>query len=124
MDGRDVWNGRRRREQKLSRTLMVVAAVVLFGGLIAQIAVRAQVSGQAKKVDAVRREIQALTANAENLNLCINQYHNLSEISQRAQALGMEQPMEDQLRVVSLPQIQEDTSAQTVANDDGEEMIG
>ena len=124
MDGKRNWSARRRREQRVSRVLAVTAAVIFFGGLFGQIALRAQISGQAKKIDAVHREIQALSANAENLDLCINQYHNLETIGQRACQLGMDVPVDDQLRVVSLPQVSGDTSTQTAANCDGEKISG
>ncbi len=118
----DMWRprSRRGREQRQLRALAVLAALVLFAGLFGQVALRAQISGQVKRVDAVRREIQALSANAENLSLCINQYHNLADISVRAQNLGMAMPTDDQLRVVSLPAV-EDTPA-PVAEGAGEEI--
>lgn len=124
MDGKRDWSAGRRREQRLSRTLAVLAAIVFFGGLFGQIALRAQISGQAKRIDAVHREIRTLSASAENLDLCINQYHNLETIGQRALQLGMDVPADDQLRVVNLPQIGGDTSTQTVANDSGEKISG
>lgn len=108
----------------MSRALAVVAAAVLFAGLFAQISIRAQISSQAKQIDAVRQEIRALSANAENLNLCINQYHNLDDISARAQRLGMALPTDDQLRAVRLPLTGGDTSVQTVLNAEGGEKIG
>lgn len=112
------------REQRRVRLLLALAAVVLFCGLFAQIAVRAQISGQAKQIAAVQAQIHALNADADNLNLCINQHHNLETIGRRALAMGMEQPTDDQLRVVSLPVVHGDTSTQTVANIDGEEING
>lgn len=123
MDMRRQVRSKRERERRTSLVLMAVAAVVLFAGLFAQISIRTRISGQAKQISAVRQEIQALSANAENLSLCINQYHNLDDISARAQSLGMALPTDDQLRVVRLPLAVEDTSAQTVLNaQDGEEI--
>ena len=124
MDGRSQWNARRRRQQRLSRVLVVAAAVVLLGGLFGQIAVRARISAQAKRIDAVRSEIQELNANIKNLDLCINQHHNLETIGDRARELGMEEPADDQLRVVNLPQIAGDTSTQTVASGESEKISG
>lgn len=111
------------REKRLTRTLMIVAAAVLFCGLFAQIAVRAQVSGQTKEIATVQAGIDAMKVDAENLQLCINQHHNLEEISKRALAMGMEELTDDRLRVVSLP-AGDNTSTQTVANTDGEEING
>ena len=74
MDMRRQVRSKRERERRTSLVLMAVAAVVLFAGLFAQISIRARISGQAKQISAVRQEIQALSANAENLSLCINQY--------------------------------------------------
>lgn len=112
---------RYRREQKLSRFLLAVAAVVLFCGLFGQIALRAQISGQNKRIAAMKAEIKTLAANAENLDLNINQRHNLAEIGARASQLGMVQPDETQLRLVNLPAANGDTSTQT-AYSGGEEI--
>lgn len=123
MNGTTTWNVRRRREMLMSRILLVVAAIVLFSGLFAQVAVRARISRQSKEIAAVQNEIKSLTANVENLDLNINQRHNLEEIGRKAVELGMGQPDETQLRIVSLPVLNGNTSAQTVANVSGEEMM-
>lgn len=115
-------DGRMRREARQVRFLLIAAALVLFCGLFAQISVRAQVSGQAKKIAAVQAQIRALTADADNLTLCINQHHDLTAIGARALEMGMTQPQEGQVRRVALPAA--NTSTQTVANIDGEEISG
>ena len=121
-----AWQGqtRVRRERRLTKVLLIAAALVFFCGLFGQIALRAQLSGQNKQLASLEKEIQALSANAANLDLSINQRHNLDEIGRKAILLGMEQPDESRLRVVSLPQTNGETSAQTVLNDGGEEKIG
>lgn len=121
-----AWQGqtRVRRERRLTKVLLIAAALVFFCGLFGQIALRAQLSGQNKQLASLEKEIQALSANAANLDLNINQRHNLDEIGRKAILLGMEQPDESRLRVVSLPQASGETSAQTVLNDGGEEKIG
>ena len=115
---------RNRYEQRRTKFLLAIAAVLLFSGLFAQIAVRAQVSGQAKEIAGIQQELYKMKAEAKNLDLCINQHHDLIAIDMRARELGFTQPTEDQLRVVNLPQINENTSTQTVANIGGEEMNG
>ena len=115
-------NGRMRREKRQIRFLLVIAALVLVCGLFAQITVRAQVTGQAKEIAAVQAQINAMNADADNLTLCINQHHNLEVIRSRALAMGMTQPQDGQVRRVSLPNF--NTSTQTVANTDGEEING
>lgn len=124
MNGMNRQAMRRERERKLSRALLILAAVVLFCGLFGQIALRAQLSGQAKEMASVQAEIRALSANAENMSLTINQRHNLTEIGQKATLLGMEQPNESQMRVVRLPAMNGNTSTQTAANVGGEELNG
>lgn len=121
-----AWQGqtRVRRERRLTKVLLIAAALVFFCGLFGQIALRAQLSGQNKQLASLEKEIQALSANAANLDLSINQRHNLDEIGRKAILLGMKQPDESRLRVVSLPQANGETSAQTVLNDGGEEKIG
>ena len=106
---------KREREKLLSRAMMILAALVLIAGLIFQISMRARVSAQSKEIASVQRQIQTLNADIMNLNLCINQSHNLEAIAARAPALGMEKIDESRVRVVSLYAPATDTSAQTVA---------
>ncbi len=113
---------RRMRERKLSRALMIAFAVVLALGVCSQIAMMARLSGQNKRVVETRKEIRALSASADNLNLSLNQYHNLERIALRARQLGMEQPDETQLRVVNLPALIDSTSTQSVDKSGAEEI--
>ncbi len=114
---------RRERERRTSRVLMVAFALVLFIGVFAQIAMMAKLSGQNKRLVETRKEIKVLSASADNLNLSLNQYHNLDRIAARAQQLGMEQPDETQLRVVNLPTVIDSTSTQSADSSGAEEMI-
>ena len=114
---------RRTREKRLNRLLMVAFALVLFIGVFSQIAMMAKLSGQNKKVVETRKEIKALSASADNLNLGLNQYHNLDRIATRAQQLGMEQPDGTLLRVVNLPALIDSTSTQSADNSGAQEMI-
>ena len=114
---------RRTRERNQNRMLMIAFALVLFIGVVSQIAMMARLSGQNKQVVETEREIRALSASADNLNLSLNQYHNLERIAARAQQLGMEQPNETQLRVVNLPTVIDSTSTQSADNSGAEEMI-
>lgn len=114
---------RRMRERKLSRALMIAFALVLFLGVCSQIAMMARLSGQNKRVVETQKEIKALSASADNLNLSLNQYHNLERIALRAQQLGMTQPDETQLRVVNLPGLADNTSTRSAENTGAEEII-
>lgn len=113
---------RRQREQRLNRVLVLVFAGVLFVGLFSQVAMVARLSGQAKASRQVEREIRDLSANADNLNLSLNQYRSLDRITALAKGLGMEQPTEGQIRVVSLPGVIGNTSTQSAENLGAEEM--
>ena len=114
---------RRTRERRLNRLLMVAFALVLFIGVFTQIAMMARLSGQNKQAVETEKEIRALSASADNLNLSLNQYHNLERIAARAEQLGMHQPGETQLRVVNLPTLIDSTSTQSADNTGAEEMI-
>ena len=114
---------RRARERRTSRILMAVFALVLFIGVFAQIAMMAKLASQNKQVVAAQKEIKALSASADNLNLGLNQYHNLERIAARAQQLGMEQPDETQLRVVNIPTYIDSTSTQSADSSGAEGMI-
>ena len=112
----------RQRERKLSRVLMIAFAAVLFVGLFSQVAMVARLSEQAKVSRSVEREIRDLNANVDNLNLSLNQYKSLERVALQAERLGMEQPAEGQIRVVSLPGIAGNTSTQSAENIGAEEM--
>ena len=124
MSMQGVRSQRERRTIARNRRLLILAALVLFAGLFLQITMLSRISLQSKRASAVERELIELNANAENLELSINQYHNLEAIAARAQQLGMEQPDETQIRVVSVARIQpEDTSTQTAEGFGGEKVL-
>jgi len=115
---------RSRREAAWNRVLLVLAAVVLFVGLFMQITMLSRISSQNKRASALEKEIVELSASAENLELSINQYHNLESIELRARQLGMEQPSDTQIRVVRVAQTDaENTSTQAVERIDGEKVL-
>lgn len=115
---------RSRRRKTCSRILLLAAAIVLFAGLFVQISMLSRISSQSKQAAKLEREIVELSASAENLEVSINQYHNLETIAARAQQLGMEQPDETQIRVVNVARNHmEDTSIQTADASGGEKVI-
>ena len=114
---------RSKRETAWNRVLLILAAAVLFVGLFMQITMLSRISSQSKQASALEREIVELSANAENLELSINQYHNLDAIEMRARQLGMEEPTDTQIRVVSVVQTEsENTSIQAIELIDGEKV--
>ena len=124
MSMRSLGYDRARKMSARSRMLMLLAGLILFAGLFLQITMLSRISLQSKRAAALERELVELSATAENLELSINQYHNLEVIAARAQQLGMEQPDETQIRVVSVARIQpEDTSTQTAEGFGGEKVL-
>ena len=113
---------RRAYEKRINRILMIAFAVVLFAGLFSQIAMVARISDQTKASQRVEREIRDLSANADNLNLSLNQFRSLERVAALAGKLGMEQPAEGQIRVVRLPGTLQNTSTQSAENIGTEEM--
>ena len=115
---------RSRQEQvrRTNRTLIMVFVAVLLIGAFSQVAMIARITGQNKRVRAVETEIRNLSANADNLNLSLNQFRNLDRVAARAAKLGMEEPTGDQIRVVRLPAALENTSTQSAGNTSAEEM--
>ena len=112
----------RQKERRVNRILVIVFAAVLFVGLFSQVAMVARLSGQAKVTRSVEREIRDLSANADNLNLTLNQFKNLDRVAARAAKLGMGKPSGDQIRVVRLPAALDNTSTQSAGNTSAEEM--
>ena len=117
MSVRNSRSAKRARKAARSRALLVLAGVVLFAGLFVQVTMLARISSQNKSASRLEGEIEELTANAENLELSINQYNNLESIAVRARQLGMEQPDATQIRVVSVARSDAgDTSTQAAGN--------
>ena len=116
---------RARLEQgRRARRIMTTAFVaVLFVGLFVQIFMIARLAGQNKAIQAVETEIKHLSAEANNLNLALNQYRSTARVESQAKRLGMERPEGEQLRVVSVPEIIEDTSAQSAGLAGTGEMV-
>lgn len=108
---------RTRAEQQLqaSRVMMMAFAVVFFLGLFLQVAMAVRLAGQNKRIQAMEIEIRDLSATADNLNLALGHYQSPERVATQAQRLGMETPGNDQIRVVHVPEIVEDTSAQGAA---------
>lgn len=112
----------RMREKKLNRWLMIAFAVVLFAGVVAQIAMMAQLSIQSKQAYEAEREAVDLTNRIDNLKLSLSQFHNRDRITARARQLGMQLPDETQLRVLNLTGLSYGTTAQSVENTGAGEM--
>ena len=104
-------------------SLLSLLAVLLFAGLFLQITMLTNISSQGKQAAELRKELEELTANAENLQLTINQHHNLATIQARAEQLGMEEVGAEQLRVISVAYGNGNTSTQTVELIDGEKVL-
>ena len=111
----------RRRPDARSRRLVTLLAVVVLVGVALQITMLARISGRQKQQAAMDREIRALNAQVENMNLSMNSFHNLDRVAARAKQLGMGQPTDAQIRVVNLPGLQ-DTSTQSAEAIGAEEM--
>lgn len=106
-----------------SRALKIIAAILLFAGLFVQITMLSAISEKGKEASRLEREIVMLSADVENLELGINQYHNLDKIASRARNLGMVQPDETQIRVVHVERTHmRDTSTQAAGDAGGEKV--
>ena len=110
------------RRQCGNRPWIALTAAVLFAGLFLQITMLSRVSSVSKRVSALERETAALRREAVNLELRVNEYHNLDRIAARAQEMGMAQPDETQIRAVRVEETDEDTSTQA-AGASGEEKL-
>ncbi|MDY5221473.1 MAG: cell division protein FtsL [Eubacteriales bacterium] len=79
---------------------IAAVAVVLFAGLFMQITMLSRISSVSKQTAAVQAQTSALAREEANLELRVNEFHNLEQIAARAQQLGMESPDETQIRAV------------------------
>ena len=101
---------------------IAAVAVVLFAGLFMQITMLSRVSSVSKRASALERETARLNREAVNLELRVNEFHNLDRIAVRAQEMGMVQPDESQIRAVRVEVTDADTSTQA-AGASGEEKL-
>lgn len=96
---------------------------MLFAGLFMQITMLSRISSVSKQASALERETNALNREAVNLELRVNESHNLDRIAARAQELGMVQPDETQIRSVRVEETDADTSTQTAGDSGGEKVL-
>ena len=105
-----------------NRPWIAAAAAVLFAGLFLQITILSRLSSVSKRASVLESETARLKCEAVNLELRVNEFHNLDRIAARAQELGMVQPDETQIRAVRVETTDADTSTQA-AGDSGEEKL-
>ena len=106
-----------------NRPWIALTAAVLFAGLFLQITMLSRVSSISKRASALERETAALRREAVNLELRVNEFHNLDRIAERAQEMGMAQPDETQIRAVRVEETDEDTSTQAAGDSGGEKAL-
>lgn len=119
------YSRKRQRDTGRNRVLLMIGAFILIAGLFMQITMLARIYGENKRASAIEREVVEMNAKADNLELSINQYHNLDRIAVQAQNLGMTLPDETQIRVVSVARnaSSQNTSTQTAAMIGGGEIL-
>ena len=105
--------------QRANRTMMLIFMAVFFIGLFLQIAMAARLMRQNRRMQALQADIVAWTAQASNLELALSQYKNLDRVADQAARMGMDLPTEGQIRVVNVPDIVRDTSAQSAGEGAG-----
>ena len=111
------------RRRDGNRLWIALTAAVMFAGLFLQITMLSRVSSVSKRASALEMETAALKREAANLELRVNELHNLDRIAACAQEMGMVQPDETQIRAVRVEQTEEDTSTQTAGNSGGEKAL-
>ena len=104
----------KRRKSRLRFWRMLVV-IVLFAGLFVQVTMLARISEQNKRASKAKDEITALNHRIENIERDINGYRNSDQIEALARAMGMQDPDPSQLRYISVPNLEENTSAQAAA---------
>ena len=82
-----------------------------------------RVSSVSKRASALEKETIRLNREAANLELRVNESHNLEQIAARAQEMGMVQPNETQIRAVRVEKTDADTSTQAAGVSGGEKAL-
>ena len=97
----------------ISHFLKILACIVLVGGLVMQICMLAAISSRTKQTAAVKKDIIKLSAERDNYDVKLAGFYQRANIEERAIALGMQWPTDDQLRVISIPTEYQETSTHT-----------
>ena len=106
-----------------NRPWIALTAAVLFAGLFLQITMLSRISSVSKRASALESETARLNREAVNLELRVNEFHNLDRIAERAQQMGMVQPDEAQIRAVRVEKTDADTSTQAAGASGGEKVL-
>lgn len=101
------------RRRDITHFLKILTCIVLVGGLVMQICMLAAVSSRTKQTAAIRADIKKLSAERDNYDVKLAGFYQRANIEERAMALGMQWPTDDQLRVISIPAEYQDTSTHT-----------
>ena len=101
------------RRNDLGRFLKYLACTVLIAGLVMQICMLAAISAKTKQTAAVRGDIVVLSADRDNYNVKLAGCRQRDNIEERAIALGMQWPTDEQLRVITIPEEYKGTSTHT-----------
>lgn len=123
MSRKQTKRSRLEQGRRVRRIMTAAFVAVLFVGLFVQIFMITRLAGQNKEMQDLEYEMKTLRADANNLNLALNQYRSTERVEAQAKKLGMERPEAEQLRVVSVPEIIENTSAQSAGYAGTGEMI-
>lgn len=105
---------------QLFRAVFIVTLVL---GLFIYITEMARLTGQAKEINQVNSQIHELSKRLEERQVRLSMCKNLEEIQNRAVALGMQFPEDDQIRVISVPGYTQDAGQQTAENTTGEKLM-
>ena len=95
---------------------MALAALILCIAAITVSQIR--LAASRSELSRLNRSIAGLQSRVNNLDRCIDDCHDLDEISQRASELGLQTAKDSQIRVVSLSG---DTAVAMVPNEDSNE---
>ena len=88
----------------LSRALMFATIALVAVGLFIQISRTAAISAQSKEISQLRSAIQELTVEQQYLQITLSTRQNIDRVRDEAMGrLGMNYPVEGQVRVVTLP---------------------
>ena len=109
-------------KRKNSRLPAAAIAVLVLGTMLTIITGSLTI-GRCRELENVRREASGISTEVQNLEICIDQYHDLETIRSKADGLGMVSPASEQIRTVVLPQAA-GAEAQTVSNTENEAVNG
>lgn len=90
-----------------ARLAPVFLALLVFAGMFARITMLARLSEKSKQISAYETQAERAQVKISQMELVLNELHDLDVIAIRAAEMGMKSPSAEQIRVLQIDSMQD-----------------